>query len=173
MPMRAGMGVQPNPIFEVFEVTIRCFSRKGLHAGAAAEPDRRVLGDSPSVGADFDATPKLIRQIEVDQAVLLGEAEPDLALRTIELGLCLKRIEGCVQRGRARRIPGPFVVLLAQPGLKALAAQRPGFPVAIDHEIGKAGAVACVKEPGGRCDNGEDVRAAHGVRPSSARSMAT
>jgi len=75
------MGVQPNPIFEVFEVTIRCFSRKGLHAGAAAEPDRRVLGDSPSVGADFDATPKLIRQIEVDQAVLLGEAEPDLALR--------------------------------------------------------------------------------------------
>ena len=76
------MGVQPNPIFEVFEVTIRCFSRKGLHAGAAAEPDRRVLGDPPSVGADFDTTPKLIRQIEVDQAVLLGEADRDLALRT-------------------------------------------------------------------------------------------
>src|SRR5215510_13051683 len=69
MPMRAGMGVQPNPIFEVFEVTIRCFSRKWLHAGAAAEPDRRVLGDPPSVGADFDATPKLIRQIEENPAV--------------------------------------------------------------------------------------------------------
>jgi hypothetical protein len=36
--------------------------------------------------------------------------------------------------------------LLAQPGLKALAAQRPGFPVAVDDEIGKAGAVDCVKE---------------------------
>jgi hypothetical protein len=31
----------------------------------------------------------------------------------------------------------------------------------------------CVKEPGGRCDIEEDVRAAHGVRPSSARPMAT
>jgi len=134
---------------------------------------RRVLGDPPSVGADFDATPKLIRQIEADQAVLLGEADRDLALQTIELGLRLKHIEGCVQRGRARRILGALVVVLAQPGLKALAAQRPGFPVAVDDEIGKAGAIACVKEPGGRCDIEEEVRAAHGARPSSARPMAT
>ena len=144
-----------------------------MHAGAAAEPDGRVLGDPPSVGADFDATPELIRQIEVDQAVLLGEADRDVALRTIELGLRLQHIEGCVQRGRARRIPGALVVLLAQPSLKALAAKRPGFPVAVDDEVGKAGAVACVKEPGGRCDIEEDVRAAHGVRPSSARPMTT
>src|SRR6516162_5501574 len=149
------------------------WERKRLHAGAAAEPDRRVRGDPPSVGADFDATPKLIRQIEVDQAVLLGEADRDFVLRTVELGLRLKRIEGCVQRGRARRIPGALVVLLAQPGLKALAAQRPSFSVAVDDEIGKAGAVACVKEPGGRCHIEEDVRAAHGARPSSARPMAT
>jgi hypothetical protein len=45
--------------------------------------------------------------------------------------------------------------------------------VAVDDEIGKAGAVACVKEPGGRCDIEEDVRAARGVRPSSARPMAS
>jgi len=45
--------------------------------------------------------------------------------------------------------------------------------VAIDDEIGKAGAVACVKEPSGCCDIEEDVRAAHGARPSSARPMAT
>jgi len=89
-------------------------------------------------------------------------------LRTIELGLCLKPIEGCVQRGRARRIPGALVVLLAQPGLKALASKRPGFPVAVDDEIGKAGAVACLKELGGHCDIEEDVRAAHCARPSSA-----
>jgi hypothetical protein len=42
-------------------------------------------------------------------------------LQSIELGLRLKHIEGCVQRGRARRIPGALVVLLAQPGLKTLA----------------------------------------------------
>src|SRR5262249_9483638 len=71
----------------------------------------------------------------------------DLALRTIEPGLCLKRIEGCVQRRRARRIPGALVVLLAQPALKALASKRPGFSVAVDDEVGKAGAVAYVKEP--------------------------
>jgi len=104
---------------------------------------------------------------------VLGEADRDVALRTIELGLRLKHIEGCVERGRARGIPGALVVVLAQPGLKALAAQRPGFPMAVDDEIGKAGAVTCVKEPGGRCDIEEDVRAAHGARPSSARSMAT
>ena len=103
----------------------------------------------------------------------MPEADRDLALRTIELGLRLQHIERCVQRGRARRIPGALVVLLAQPGLKALAAQRPGFPVAIDDEIGKAGAVACVKEPGGRCDIEEDVCVAHGTRPSSARPMTT
>ena len=146
--------------------------RKRLHAGAAAEPDRRVFGDPPSVGADFDATPELVRQIEVDQAVLLGEADRDVALRTIELGLRLQHIESCVQRGRARCVPGPLVVLLAQPGPKALAAKRPGFPVPVDGEVGKAGAVACVKEPGGRCDIEEDVGAAHTTGPSSAWPLA-
>src|SRR5262249_20116939 len=147
--------------------------RKWLHPSAAAEPDRRVLGDPPSVGADFDATPEFIRQIEVYQTVLFGKADRDFSVRTVELGLRLKHIEGCVERGRARGIPGALVVVLAQPGQKALAAQRPGFPVAVDDEVGKAGAVAAVKELGGRCDIEEDVRAAHGVRPSSARSMAT
>ena len=67
---------------------------KWLHAGAAAEPDWRVLGDPPSVGADFDAAPELIRQIEVDQTVMFGEAGRDFVLRTIELGLCLERQTG-------------------------------------------------------------------------------
>src|SRR5262249_19792960 len=116
---------------------------------------------------------EFIRQVEVDQAVVLGEAGRDFALRTIELGLRLQHIEGCVQRGRAWRLPGPLVVLLAQPGLKALAAQRPGCPVTGDDEISKAGAVAGVKELGSRCDIEEDVRAAHGVGPPSARPWVT
>jgi hypothetical protein len=68
--------------------------------------------------------------------------------------------------------PKRMLRMLAQPALKALATQRPGFPVAVDDEIGKAGAIACVKELGGRCDMEEDVRAAHGARPSSARPWA-
>jgi hypothetical protein len=45
--------------------------------------------------------------------------------------------------------------------------------MAVNDEVGKTGAVTCVKELGGRCDSEEDVCAAHGVRPSSARPMAT
>ena len=104
---------------------------------------------------------------------MLGEADRDLALRTIELGLRLKHIESCVERGGARGIPGALVVLLAQPPLKAPAAKPPGFPVAVDDKIGKSGAVACVKEPGGRCDIKKDVRAAHGARPSCGPPMVT
>jgi hypothetical protein len=101
-----------------------------------------------------------------DQQCLTGLMPTSRAIgiaRTIELGLRLQHIERCVQRGRARRNPSALVVLLAQPGLKALAAKRPGFPVAVDDEVGKAGAVACVKESGGRCDIEENVRAAHGA----------
>jgi hypothetical protein len=83
---------------------------------------------------------------------MFGEPDRDLAPRTIELGLRLQNIERCVQRVWARCVPGALVVLVAQPGSKALAAKRPGFPVAVDNEVGKARPVACVKEPGSRCD---------------------
>jgi hypothetical protein len=56
--------------------------------------------------------------------------------------------------------------LLAQPGLKALAAQWPSLPVAIDDEFGKTGAVVCVKELGGARNIEKDVRATHGAQPS-------
>jgi hypothetical protein len=45
--------------------------------------------------------------------------------------------------------------------------------MAIYDKIGKAGAVAGVKEPGGRGDTEEDVRAAHGARPPSGPPVAT
>ena len=80
---------------------------------------------------------------------MLGDPDRDLALRTIELRLRLEHIERRVQRRRAGRIPGPLVILLPQPGAKALAAQRPGFSVAIDDEIGKCRAVGRMEQPGG------------------------
>ena len=51
--------------------------------------------------------------------------------------------------------------------------ERPGFPGPSMMRVGKTSAVACVKELGGRCDIEEDVRVAHGTRPSSARLMTT
>src|SRR5207302_1567908 len=86
-------------------------------SGSGCMPALRRNGNPPSIGADFDATPELIRQLEVDHPVL-GEPDRDLALRDIELGPYLQHVEGCVERGRARRIPGALVILLAQPGRK-------------------------------------------------------
>jgi hypothetical protein len=81
----------------------------------------------------------------------------------------LQHIEGCVQRGGARRIPGALVILLTQPRLKALATKRPGFLMVVNDEIGKTGAVACVKQLGGGgrpcCSRRSPVvRAPHGNR---------
>ena len=95
---------------------------------------------------------------------MLGEANRDLALRAVKLRLRLEHIEGSVERARARRVPGPLVVLLAQPGTKAFAANRPGFPVAVDDEIGIGGAVGRVEELGRR------LRHSAGCRCCSRRS---
>ena len=89
---------------------------------------RGRIEDPPSVGADFDATPELIRQIEVDQAVLLGEADRDLALRTIELGLRLKHIEGCVQRGRGSVRPRSVRSIAGATKPQSVCCEAAGFP---------------------------------------------
>jgi hypothetical protein len=51
-------------------------------------------------------------------------------------------------------------------------AGRNALSQAVAQSAKSAMAVARVKEPGGRCDIEEDVRAAHGARPLSARPMA-
>ena len=96
---------------------------------------------------------------------MLGDPDRDLALRAVELRLRLQHIERGAHRRRGRGIPGAFVILLPQPGAKALAAQRPGFAVAIDDEIGKCHAVARVEEPGGARHIEQNVGAHHGIRP--------
>jgi hypothetical protein len=58
----------------------------------------------------FRRNARLVRQIEVDQAVLLGEADRDVALRTIELGLRLQDLEGCcIQRSWDDELRSPSV----------------------------------------------------------------
>jgi hypothetical protein len=57
--------------------------------------------------------------------------------------LRLEHIEGCVERGRARRIPG---TLRWRSHARKPAAKRPGFAMAVDDEVGKTRVVACVKE---------------------------
>ena len=76
------------------------------------DPNRDIVGDPPAIGADFDATPELVRKIEIDQTVMLGDPNRHVALGTVELGLCLQHVESGAERGRSRRIPCPFVILL-------------------------------------------------------------
>ena len=59
-----------------------------------AKSNWRLVRDAPALRADFDATPELIREIEIDHAVVLGHPHADLALGTIELRLGLEHIEG-------------------------------------------------------------------------------
>ena len=57
-----------------------------------------------------------------------------------------------VGRGRltvsrcARRLPGRLAMAAAQPTVQPLAAYGPGFPVAIDRDVGKGGAGGGVKQ---------------------------
>ena len=55
---------------------------------------RRAAGnDLPPLGGDLDRPPLLVAQIEVDRAVVVGEANVDALLRTIEQRLAVKDTE--------------------------------------------------------------------------------
>ena len=60
---------------------------------------------------------------------------------------------------RAQSASRGLVIAAPQPAAKALAADRPGFPVAIDQEIGIGGAGCGVKQPATRRNLGEHVGA--------------
>src|SRR5262249_19287299 len=65
----------------------------------------------------------------------------------IELGLGFQRIESRPELRWRWGSAGRFVITAPQPRPEPDAANRPGFPVAIDHEIGKGGAVGGVEQP--------------------------
>ena len=84
---------------------------------------------APSVGPDLDRTPGSIGEIEIDAAVVLGDADMDRPLGTIELRPRLEQIERRRERCCARGVPGRLVVAAPQPGAKALCcapARSPG-----------------------------------------------
>jgi hypothetical protein len=59
--------------------------RQRQHAGWPAEAYRRTSNHAPSIGPDLDCAPVLISKIEVDVASMLGDADVDGPLRSIEL----------------------------------------------------------------------------------------
>src|SRR6516164_850205 len=109
----------------------------------------------PSVGADFDRPPALISQIEIYATAMLGDSEVNRPLRTVELCLRFDQIERRADRRGARGGPGRLVIASPQPKSKPFAADRPGFPVAVDQEISECRTSGGVEQLGARFDRGE------------------
>ena len=63
------------------------------HADWAAEADRRASNHAPSIWSDLDHAPLLIGEIEIDVAGMLGDADMDGVLRTVELRPRFEQIE--------------------------------------------------------------------------------
>ena len=94
--------------------------RKRQHAGRATEPDRNVIGDPPSMRADLDAAPELIREIEVDPTIMLGHPQRDYAFRAVKLRLCFERFINRPPMGHRKsdlEIPPPILGQIRPHGL--------------------------------------------------------
>jgi hypothetical protein len=74
----------------------------------------------------------VVGEIKKDVAVVLGDADVDGALGGVKLRARFKQIEFRGDRWPAQRASRGLVIAATQPAPKALAADGPGFPVAID-----------------------------------------
>src|SRR5262249_61529446 len=74
------------------EERIKGFNRSALlrlrqrqHARWSAEAHWRASDHAPSIGSDVDGAPLLISEIEIDVAIMLGDADVNGTLQTVEL----------------------------------------------------------------------------------------
>ena len=79
-----------------------------------------------------------------------GDTDMDRALGCIELRPGLQEIERQSDCCRAQPLPGLLVITAPQPAAQASAADRPGFPVALDPQVGKGDAGGGMKQLDGR-----------------------
>jgi hypothetical protein len=106
---------------ELFQRPSPLRHRQRQQAGRPAEAHRRLRHDPPAVGADLGRPPGLIREIEVDAPVVLGDADMDHPLGALELRPRLEQIKRCVERRCARDVAGRLVITPSQPESKPLA----------------------------------------------------
>ena len=109
----------------------------------------------PSVRPYLDGTPIFVGEVEIDAAVVFGEPDVNRALRSVKLGARLEQIDRRSNCLRARGAAVPLIVSTSQPMPKLSAANGPGFTMAVDHEIGKGGAIGAVKQRFGRAGKGK------------------
>jgi len=69
----------------------------------------------------------------------------DQPFRPVEMRLGLDHVERRLQRLRAGRTTRLLEEAAGEPAAETLGADRPGFAMAVDVEVGEAGAVRCVE----------------------------
>jgi hypothetical protein len=77
----------------VFERPSRLRHRQRQHARGPAEAHRRFRYDPPALRPDLGRPPRRVGEIEVDVAFVLGDADVDRPLRTIELRARFQQIQ--------------------------------------------------------------------------------
>ena len=137
---------------------------KGCIPDGAAEAHRRIVDHAPAGGVDLDRPPRLVAEIEIEPAVQPADADMDDAFRRIEMRLGLDHVQRRLQRLRTRRAVRLLEEAARQPAAEALGADRPGLAMAVDVEIGEAGAVGGVEQFGG-CASSIRMSACVGPRP--------
>src|SRR5262249_58557361 len=109
--------------------------------GGGAQARWGGAAPAPADGADLPRPPRLVAKIEVEPAIEPTDADMDGALGRIEVRLGLDHIERRLQGFRTRRSLRRLKKAARQPAAEALGADRPGLSVAVDVEIGEAGAI--------------------------------
>src|SRR5262245_7185609 len=117
-----------------------------LHAGSAAEAYRRLVDNPPAGGVDLHSLPGIITKIEIELSVGPRDANMNATHRRVELGLGLDDIQSGLQSLRVWRTGSCLEKTPCQPPAKSFAADRPGFAMAVDVEIGEAGPVRCMEK---------------------------
>jgi len=88
----------------------------------------------------------VIGKVQIDAALMFCGSHVDGALRPIELSSGFEEIKKLFDGSGTGNAAGSLIVLTPQPGSKASAANGPGFPVPVDHEICECRAADGVEE---------------------------
>src|SRR5262249_38838729 len=114
--------------------------------------------DLPSVRPYLDGSPIFVGEVEIGAAVAFSHAHVNRALRGVKLGARLDQIDRRPDCLRARSAAVRLIVSTPQPIPKLPAANRPGFTMSVDREIGEGRAVGIVKQRFGRPGKGQGER---------------
>jgi hypothetical protein len=152
-----GIGLDVEERTQGFDRAAAHRDRHRLHAGRAAKANGRVVDDAPAGGVHLHRAPCFIAEVEIEPAVEPADANMDLPFRRIEMRLGLDDVQRRLKRFRTWRTAHLLEESAGEPAAEALAADRPGFAMAIDIEVGEAGAVRCVEQFGGLGEADQDI----------------